>query len=247
VTIPQAKTILLAWRPGHGDLRDPQVAEALELARHQPALHVWLEKHRDFQRAMEKSLRETPIPKDLRAQVLSRMRAVQPMPWWRSPSAWAAAAGIVLLLGLAALWFTPPRVNSYHTFRDRTIRGVQRVYPPMEIVTNDMQQVRQFLGARKAPADYTLPPGLARLPVMGGGTLLWQGKAVSMVCLNSGQQGTLFLFVLDAATVRNPPSDTLSSPEFVPVYQMMTASWIENGKVYLLAGHGGMEALHRFL
>jgi hypothetical protein len=122
------------------------------------------------------------------------------------------------------------------------VRGVQRTYPAMEVVTNDMKQVRQFLANRKAPADYTLPPGLARLPVIGAGVLTWQGQEVSMVCLDSINRGTLFLFVLDRSTVKEPPP---REPEFTQIFEMMTASWTQDGKVYLLAGHGGMEELHR--
>src|SRR5882672_7998479 len=56
----ETKAILLAWRPGHGDLRDADVAAALELARRDPALKVWLERHSDFQRAVAKSFHEIP-------------------------------------------------------------------------------------------------------------------------------------------------------------------------------------------
>ena len=85
---------------------------------------------------------------------------------------------------------------------------------------------------------------LTRLPVIGAGVLSWQGRGVSMVCLDSTDAGTLFLFVLDQTSVKDPPP---SNPEFVPVFEMMTASWTEGGKVYVLAGSGGMEALHRHL
>ena len=114
----------------------------------------------------------------------------------------------------------------------------------MDIVTNDMSQVRRFLAGKAAPADYVLPPALTRLPVIGAGVLSWQGRGVSMVCLDSINAGTLFLFVLEESSVKDPPPKT---PEFVPVFEMMTASWTEGGTVYVLAGSGGLEALHRHL
>ena len=197
----EAKIILLAWRPGHGDLRDRDVAVALELARHDPALKEWLRKHTAFQRAMEKNFREMPVPGDLRGRILARSKTVGPARTWRQPAWLAAAAAVVLLLGLAALWFRPAREDSFTTFRERTVRGVQRVYPAMDIVTNDMVPVRKFLASRSAPADYVLPAGLSRLPVTGAGVLRWQGRLVSMVCLDSIDRGTLFLFVLDESGV----------------------------------------------
>ena len=247
MNLQEAKTVLLRWRPGHGDLRDPEIAQALELARNEPALHDWLEKQRSFQKSLEKSFREAPVPPELRRRLLAQGNALRRRAWWQ-PSIWAAAAGFILLLSVAAQWMKAPRVNSFDVFRDRTVRGIQRVYPPMEIMTNDAERIRQFLASRKAPSDYVLPKGLSNLPVIGAGIMNWQGKGVSMVCLNSTtSQGTLFLFVMDAASIRNPPPELSASPEFVSVFRMMTASWTSGGKVYLLAGYGGMEALHRFL
>jgi hypothetical protein len=239
----EAKQILLTWRPGHGDLRDPQVAEALEQARRDPALQSWLEKHTTFQRSMERNFRQIPTPEDLRDRILSGRRVVK-VGFWTWHREWlAAAAAIILLLGLATMWFKPQPTDSFSIFRERTVLGVQRVYPAMDIVTNDMAKVRQFLAGKKAPADYVLPKGLTRLPVIGAGVLSWQGRGVSMVCLKSTDADTLFLFVLDQTSVKDPPPST---PEFVPVFEMMTASWTEGGKVYVLAGSGGMEALHRY-
>lgn len=234
----------MAWRPGHGDLRDPQVAEALEQARRDPELQAWLEKHAAFQRTMEKGFRQVPIPEDLRERILSGRRVVKVGFWtWRRE--WLSAAAVVmLLLGLAAFWLRPAPGDSFGEFRERTVRGVQRVYPAMDIVTNDMAQVRKFLASRNSPADYKLPVGLSRLPVLGAGILSWKGRGVSMVCLDSTDAGTLFLFVLDQSLVETPPP---ASPEFVPVFELMTASWTEGGKVFILAGSGGMEALHRHL
>jgi hypothetical protein len=239
-----AQNILLAWRPGHGDLRDPEVAQALEHARRDPALREWIERHAAFQRTLEKSFRQIPVPDGLPDQILARARAAGRRRHWGGPAWLAAAAAVMLLLGWAALWFKPAPAESFATFRDRTVRGVQRVYPAMDIQTNDMAQVRKFLASRKAPADYTLPSGLSRLPVQGAGVVRWQGRAVSMVCLDSIDRGTLFLFVLDEAGLTAPPS---AAAEFVPVFEMMTASWTQGGIVYLLAGRGGAEALHRHL
>jgi hypothetical protein len=113
----------------------------------------------------------------------------------------------------------------------------------MDIVTNDMAQVRAFLATKQAPADYALPDKLGRLPVSGAGILSWQGGKVSMVCLESANQGTLFLFVVDAPAVRQRDSVTR---EFADVNRLATVTWTRSGRTYVLAGSGGRTELENY-
>jgi hypothetical protein len=242
VNSPESKNILLAWRPGHGDLRDAEVASALEQARRDPALNEWLERHASFQRTVARSFQQVPVPADLRAHILARPRNIVPVPWWRKPMGLAAAAAVVLLLGLAAWWFQPVPENSLPVFRSRMVKTVLRQYA-MEIVTNDMAQVRAHLAGRQAPSNYVLPPKLGRQPVAGAGVLSWRAEKVSMVCLESVSQGTLFLFVVNRDSLQGPVPETA---EFVQVSKLMTATWNQGGLTYVLAGSGGRGALERY-
>ena len=98
------------------------------------------------------------------------------------------------------------------------------------------------LSTQNAPDDYVLPQKLDGLPALGAGVLSWQDRRVSMVCLDSGAQGTLLLFVVDGAAVKNAPVQR----EYAPVSELTTVSWSEGGRTYVLAGQGGKEALQRF-
>jgi hypothetical protein len=70
MTAHEAKQILLAWRPGCGLERDPEMAQALECAQRDPALAQWLEEQRSFHRKMKDSLRDVPIPVGLSERIL---------------------------------------------------------------------------------------------------------------------------------------------------------------------------------
>jgi len=242
VNSTQAKTILLAWRPGHGDVRDPEVAAALDLARHDPALKSWLDRHSDLQRAVARSFQEIPVPGDLRGRILAGPRIIAPIPWWRKPGWLSAAAVVALLLGLAAWWTRPPAEDSLAVFRSRMVGTVLRQYT-MELTTNDLVQIRSYLNRRQAPADFVLPEKLQRLPLLGADVLSWRGERVSMVCLDSVGQGTLFLFVVSSASVDGTmPGGT----QFTQVNKLTTASWNEGGRTYVLAGSGGRESLQTY-
>ena len=66
----EARFILKAYRPGESDARDPEVAQALALAESDPALRLWLERQIASQAILRESLRQIPIPPDLRERIL---------------------------------------------------------------------------------------------------------------------------------------------------------------------------------
>lgn len=238
----EAQTILLAWRPGHGDLRDPNVAAALELARREPALKDWLERHSDFQRAVARSFQEIPVPAGLRARLIAHPKIIAPASWWRNPSWLSAAAALALLLGLAAWWVRPPSENSFSMFRNQMVGFVLRQYA-MELATNDLTQIRAYLKRQQAPSDFVLPEKLGRQPLLGADVLGWRKERVSMVCLESPAKDTLFLFIVDRASV---DGTTPTAAEFTQVNKLMTASWTQDGRTYVLAGSGSRKSLQQY-
>jgi hypothetical protein len=247
----EAKRILAAYRRGDPDAHDPAVVEALGLAQRDPELRQWLERQTHFHRSVRQNLHRIPIPEYLREQILDRAKIVEPLTRIIEPihtnsrRKWlAAAAALILLLGLAAVWFRTSSEQTFQIFRERMVRAVLRQYS-MDVETNDMAQIRQFLRVQKAPSDYTLPPGLAQLPVTGAGVLSWHRDRVSMLCLDGGaRQGILFLFVVDRAAVKRPPG---GSPELAQVSKLLTASWTAGDRTYVLASHGDRESLQKHL
>ena len=218
-------------------MHDPGVVAALEQAQRDPELQRWWEQQRTFNNEVRENMRRMPVPRSLPGRIRAGKKIVS-LPWWRAPVAWSAAAAIALLITFFATRSRSPGEDSFQVFRSRMVGNVLRQYA-MTIETNDMSPIRQHLAANNAPADYVLPGNLARLPVMGAGLLSWRDRRVSMVCLDSGAQGTVFLFVVDGSSVKNPPAQR----EYTPVNSLTTASWTEGGKAYVLAGSGGQEWL----
>lgn len=235
----EAKQILIACRPGSEDLRSPEARAAIELVQRDPELRAWWEQHEAFQNEARRAFRDVPVPSHLRDKLLARAKTVE-VPFWRRPIVWSAAAAVLIFLGALSFWKQPSAEDSFATFRSRMVQSVLRQYR-MDIMTNDMGYIRQYLASRQAPANYKLPPGLERLPAMGAGVLSWQDRKVSMVCLDSGEKGTLFLFVVDKESVQNPPKDRMSAM----VKELDTVAWTEAGEAYVLVGPGGKEWLNQ--
>lgn len=243
MTTQQAKQILLACRPGTNDTQDPEVAEALALCRQDAELANWFENHCAVQNLIRARFNGIPVPEGLQQQIVSECNARRRAVWWRRPALQLAAAIGLLLVATGTVWFNLPRQAgsdvSFAAYRNRMVRQAVRAYG-MDLETNDVAQIRAFLKQHQAPADYVLPKRLEQTQVVGCGALSWQGKPVAMVCFRTGRplapgaKSDLFLFVIDQQDVRNPPET--NTPVLARSGPLMTATWREGGKIYVLAG-----------
>jgi hypothetical protein len=247
VNSSQAKEVLLLYRPGTADAADPQIAEALALAQSDPELGSWLEQHRAFQKAMRAKFQQIEVPDHLKASLLIRgaaqPKALPPQAWWRRPVWLAATAAVLILLGLVSVRLRPRVPDRFANYQTRMVSNVQREYV-MDVVTNDMRQIRQFMAQHEAPADYDVPQGLERLQLTGGGRLTWRSNPVAMVCFDRGDKQMLFLFVMKRSAVKDPPPAT---PRIAEVSQMLTVSWTKGDNTYVLAGPEEPDFVKKYL
>ncbi len=242
----EAKEILMLYRPGTADAEDPQIQQAMEVARRDSELGRWFENHRVFQEAMRAKFREIEVPEHLKIALLAGQKVIRPQVWWRTPVWLGAAAAIILLLGLAAMvWFKPSAPDRFADFRDRMAGMAQRESEyHMDWETADMRELRQRIAAKGGPADYELTKGLEKLRLTGGAVMPWRNNPVAMVCFNRGDNQMLFLFVLKRSAVKDPPPE---SPRLVKVNELLTASWTQGEATYLLAGPDDAEFAKKYL
>ncbi len=247
----EAKTILLLYRPGTTDAGDPEIAGALALAKQDPELTRWLAEHCARQEAVRAGFRKITSPAGLKEQIISEQAAHEKMLFWRRRTVLAAAAGVMAMVALASFWFQPRRNDDTFTiYRSRMVGVALRGYV-MDLVTNSPAQIQAYLARNQAPVDYVLPAPLAKTAVTGCAIESWQEAKVSMVCFRTGkplppaQPSDLWLFVVDRAAVKNaPPAGSL---QFVRVNKLMTVTWTQGDKLYMLGVEGDEQALQQYL
>ncbi len=229
-----AKRILRIYRPGCDDGADDQIADALELARGNMEMQRWLHQHNQVYVAMRDKFRSIPVPQDLKDRILADSKIVRPTFW--TNNLWARAAAIALFIGvtISLMYVATDRqgINHFGDFRARMVRSAQREYT-MELLTDNLSQVRRWMADHGAPSDFLLPDGLARLNLTGGGVLHWRNQPVTMVCFDRGDKKMLFLFVMNSAAVKDPPA---AIPQVSRVSRLESASWTKGDKTYVLAG-----------
>jgi hypothetical protein len=242
----QAKEILMRSRPGSADSSDPEFALALEQVKHDPQLARWFDQHRAFQDAVGDRFKKLPLPAGLKDKILAGRPPAETIVWWKRPAypALAAAAALVVFIGLAHFWSAPHEDQSFAAYRNRVVRHAQRGYA-MDIVTTNLNDIRRYLATHQARADYVLPAPLEKLPGDGGAVLHWHNRTVSMVCFDLGNHNDLYLFVANRAEL--PDAPPTNQPEFTRIGRLTAASWSEGDKAYVLAGPGDPEFIRGYL
>lgn len=231
MTTEETKRILLLYRPQTSDAEDAEMNAALEQARREPTLQEWFERHCEGQAILRRKFAELPVPEGLKDAILAGRKIVTPAFGWRK-SAWlAAAAALALLAAVSALWLRSDPAREFSLYRARMVRVALHEYS-MDIVTNDLRQVRRYLAAKGGPADFAIPERVARLSLTGGGHIRWGKEPAAMVCFDRGDGQMLFLFVINAAAVKGEPQE----PTSVKIGALQTVSWTREAKTYVLAG-----------
>jgi hypothetical protein len=246
VNSQEAKDILLLYRPAV-DRHDPDFTEALALAQADPELSSWFQQHCAFQNAAASAFNSIPVPDGFKEQILSERRAHLTLSSRRKLLAAVSATVILACAGVftfRSFQSRPPLDNSFANFQSSMIGKVLR-YPKMDLLTNDLQAIRQELGQANLPftaaLDKTAGTGCAKLE--------WHDQHVSMVCFNSGKispptKPDLFLFVVDKSAVKNPPP---AAPIIAHTKRsLVSGSWTSGGRVYVLAALGDEDFLKQY-
>jgi hypothetical protein len=262
MTNEEAKKILSLYRPGTMDRTDPSFTEALERAKthppqdrsqdeSDPELSRWFLEHRSSYLSIRAKFRGIPVPPALKDRILAeRQTSTARVIPFRPMVLLQAAAALVLCLGLVALfWRSHSREDEFDTYRTRMTRTALQPYG-MDLESHDLQSIKKYLAGRNAPADYRLPDGVSKAQPVGCAVLHWQGEPVSMLCFHSGQplppgeKSDLWLFIINQTSVRNGPA--ARPPIVAQVKRLMTGTWSQDGKMYVLAAAGDEAFLRKY-
>ena len=260
----EAKYVLLGYRPHTGEAPDPDTLEALDLTKRNPELGRWLSEHCARQDALRAKFRSIKAPAGVKEQIISEQilyKKAAARKQERLVAALAVVAVIVCLFSTMQFWLpylkgshasgpSQPEVLTMEDYQARMAYFATAGYA-MELLTNDPVQIRAYLAQKDAPADYTMPAGLATAELAGCAIPQCDDKKVSLLCFRTGrplpprQQSDLWLFVVDRSAVKSwPPEGT---KQFGKTDQLATVVWTEGNKLYLLGTTGDDQTLRKFL
>ncbi len=252
MNVNEAKNILLLYRAGTADAEDPEIAEALALAKIDPELGRWLAGHCSRQQAIGEKFRQITIPAGLKEQIISEQAAAERAKFWRPKYVAAAMTALLLLCGMLAFFWLPKRGqdDTLSIYKNQMVGIALRGYG-MDLITNDPDQIRSHLRHNQAPADYVLPAGLQKVTVTGCAVATWQNQKVAMICFRTGkalppgEQSDLWVFIADRTSLA--ASTVSETPQFSHVNRLITATWQKGDRVYLLGTAGDAQTIRQYL
>jgi hypothetical protein len=240
----EAKRILRAYQPGMESDADPRIAEALELTKRDPILAAWFEEQSALNSTLTAKFAEVPVPGDLKERILAERKIVRPTLWWRSRTALAAAAALVLLVAVTAMFFRSMAGSDLHAYRKDMVQFVADLYK-MNARATTWDGLRQSLAKQGWPSDFIVPDALRSVRLEGGCMHYWREEKVSLACMKTAENKGLWLFVIPRASLQSAPA--LPAPQFATVGKLSTATWTSGDKTYLLASEADIEALKKYL
>lgn len=234
----EAKLILQAYHPDGRDAADPFFAEALEQARRDPELAKWFAEENSLETRVQARL-QTAVqpPPELKANLLAMRKVVRLVPWWHQPMNLAAAAAVMLLLGLAALLLPRQRSVPLASFRQTMVHYAMQEQGHIVFKSHNLAGIRQWLQDRGMETNFDLPPGLRSGLAHGCRVVDWKGRKATMLCFMVNDREHMDLFVVDRVAL--PDVAESGPPQFAESGGLMTAIWARGDKVYLLTSADG--------
>jgi hypothetical protein len=242
----EAKLILQAYRLGGQDAANPQFQEALDQLKRDPELAEWFAQERAIETRVQAKIRDAlKPPAHLKADLLAQGGIVRPRRWWQQPK-WLASAASVAVLGiLGAIGSWRAREPEIAAFRQAMVQNALQAKEHVSFETHNLTDIQRWLKDRHMDTTFDLPVALRDNQTEGCRVVEWNGHKVTLICYVFNGRDHLDLFVLDGVRFRGfTPSQT---PQFAPANGLMTATWTQGRKTYLLAASGGEAVLRKYL
>lgn len=168
--------------------------------------------------------------------------------FWRMLPAMAAA---IVLLTVVAIWWVPGRNRVSYAIFDSRVVEIFGKGPKLPMRSQNPEELRAWLLAQGAPADFQIPAKLRGLKSFGCEVVDMHGRPAYLTCFWSEKkpgvdEGSLVhLLVAHRKDFKDaPPTD---APQYNTMGDWSFAAWSEGDVIYTMAANAPMEKLKEFV
>ena len=171
---------------------------------------------------------------------------------WRKP-ALALAAALLAFAGVGFWWTRPARVTGEPSFALLAPRVVDffASKTPLPKHSQDPAELREWLVAKGAPAEFKIPPGLRGLKSYGCSVLDVNGRPAFLACFwreklpGETKDELVHLLVTRKSDFREGP--TITAAQFRELAEWSFVSWSDGDLDYTLAAAAPLETLQSYV
>ncbi len=217
--------------------------EARALAAENAELGQWLAHRAAFDESVAAALETMPVAVHPGAGLLQAMNAAAAQsrrPLYAKPAAWMAMAAAIAITGFVA-WFMQPEDYNWQTEAMAQVIQVNSGDLPVDLASEDAEELKAALAQAHAPMPQNLPSGLLKLGHLACKVIHVAGKPASVICFEIDDEHEVHLVVMNAASLRNPPPQ--HQPQFTQRDDWHVASWSDGAQSYMLLTQAAPEKL----
>jgi len=226
---------------------DPEISEALRLAKEDVELSAWLDEEVSFNQAFGAALGQLPIDDTglaagMEEFLSSAETKISDVPAKRSMRrlTWAIAA-ILLLAGVLTKYFVyPPAVQfpevqtlSAASFRDQMAFFATERFV-LDKSTTDLAKAQAWLETKDYPVFDQIPGTIVSFKGMGCKAINWHGSKVGLVCFLNDRKELVHLFIWDADDV--DAIDDHDLRKLARAHGLETQGWRDQERHYVYVG-----------
>ena len=231
MTPEEAKFILEARRPDGSDDAEPQMAEALAVAKNHPEIRQWLAEQGEFDMLIAGKLSGVSAPARFRERIVAGRRVGRSRSWWSTRRVLPLAAAIALLLSIGAVWLRSPEGNTVAAFGAHAEKFIHEKWDhKFDLPESDLGRIGEWVSKQDGPAPVDVPSRVAGSKMYGCKLYEWNGHKATLVCFSASDGGTIHLVVTRREGVSNPPG---ASPVHFSHGEFNMAAWSRGDRVYV--------------
>jgi hypothetical protein len=246
MTREEAKEYLSVVRPNGADAADPDLREALELAKKDSELGYWLARQLEFDDILIESFSSIHPPGGLRENILESIeKTVRPAQFWRT--GWLALTAAV---GLAALLlsqrfdlFRGPSEPFRSFYADALAMVRVKPMPKLDLETPSLGNAEAFIKQHDAPRLSEFPQKLQAMATAGCRVFVWRQHPASLTCFRLPSGYLLHVVVISEDALGN--SKLPAGPYSDDGWNMMLQN--KNGLIVMWASQAPMEELKQLV
>jgi hypothetical protein len=246
MTREEAKEYLSVVRPNGADAADPDLREALELAKKDSELGSWLSRQLEFDEILIETISSIHPPEGLRENILESIeKTVRPVQFWRM--SWLAlAASVVLAALLLSQRFDLFRGPSepFHSFYADALAVVGvKPMPKLDLETPSLGTAEAFIEQHDAPRLSEFPQKLQAMATAGCRVFVWRQHPASLTCFRLPSGYLLHVVVISEDALGN--SKLPAGPYSDHGWNVMLQK--KNGLIAMWASQAPMEEVKKLV